>query len=175
MKGPMHLQFPVQRRVKLREPLRRPGFAAQARSLLGEPENLRLEPARGGLALLGPDEEALDPPVQILYDAYGGRIEVEPASVRLARADALYEPVMLVRVSVPRILHAPARRCLLLRAVELHEETVVGERCILRGEGPLARLLGLPAELVALADGDVQRSIRLSHYAPVPGPGGAAA
>jgi translation elongation factor EF-G len=47
---------------------------------------------------------------------------------------------------------------------------------VLRYEAPLARLLGLPAELARLTSGTARYWIVLSHYAPVTGdPGGRAA
>jgi hypothetical protein len=169
-----HPTFPLERRIRQRSATRQRAFATRARRLVGAAADYRSEASPLGLVLLGPDEEALARPVEILTDAFGRSIDVGPPAARLARVDGWYEPVMFVRVSVLQRLHVPVRRCLIGGDVELFEEDIVGRRRVLRGEGRLVRLLGLPAELESVTGGDLQHRIRLSHYQPIADPSTAA-
>lgn len=170
------LEFPVEREVRHRGERFQLAFASRARDLLGESDDYAVEASGRGLTLLGPDEETLERPIAVLRDTFGAAVEAPPPEVRRACVARGVEPVMYMRVSVARAWHAPVRRCLLARGVELHEDDRVGTRSILRGEGRLVCLLGLPAELAALSGGDAQHWIRLSHYVHRDdGPGGAAA
>ena len=87
----------------------------------------------------------------------------------------------------PRAAHARGRdldtahqervkRALLLRGATLQEEHARSRRAVLRYEAPLARVLGLPAELARLTSGSARYWMLLSHYALVTrDPGGSAA
>jgi hypothetical protein len=60
--------------------------------------------------------------------------------------------------------------------IELQEEHARSRRAVLRYEAPLARVLGLPAELARLTSASARYWILLSHYALVTRhPGGSAA
>jgi hypothetical protein len=68
------------------------------------------------------------------------------------------------------------KRALFARGATAEEEHARSRFAVLRYEAPLARLIGLPAELVRLTSGTARYWIVLSHYALVTGgPGGRAA
>lgn len=83
---------------------------------------------------------------------------------------------MHVRISLNTGHLEAVKKALQARGAGIEEEYVRSRLAVLRSEAPLARLIGLPAELVRLASGEVRYWIVLSHYAMVTGdPGGRAA
>jgi translation elongation factor EF-G len=81
----------------------------------------------------------------------------------------LQEPVMHVRVQVA-LRHVEAvRRAMLAREALALEEYSGLRYAVLRYEAPLARLIGLPAEIARLTDESAQHWVALSHYALVTG------
>ena len=83
---------------------------------------------------------------------------------------------MHARIALERRYLESVKRALLLRGATLEEEYTRTRQAVLRFEAPLARLLGLPAELKRLSSGTARYWIVLSHYALVTGgPGGRAA
>lgn len=83
---------------------------------------------------------------------------------------------MHVRISLETVYQLMVKRALFARRAALEEEYVRGRHAVLRYEAPLARLLGLPAELKQLTCATARYWIVLSHYALVTrDPGGRAA
>lgn len=83
---------------------------------------------------------------------------------------------MHVRISLETRYLESVKQALLVRGATLEEEYARSRQAVLRFEAPLARLLGLPAELRRLTSETARYWIVLSHYALVTrGPGGRAA
>ena len=83
---------------------------------------------------------------------------------------------MHVRITLETGYQEAVKRILLAREATLEEEHSRSRRAVLRYEAPLARLLGLPAQLNTLTAGTARYWIVLSHYALVTrDPGGTAA
>jgi len=74
---------------------------------------------------------------------------------------------MHVRIALEAGHREAVKRVLLARAATLEEEHSRSRRAVLRYEAPLARLLGLPAQLNTLTAGTARYWIVLSHYALV--------
>jgi translation elongation factor EF-G len=126
--------------------------------------------------VLARNEDGLAEPVDVLRDAYGPSLEVGPPTVRLIEGVQVQEPIMHVRISLETRWLEAVKRALLLRGATLEEEYARSRQGVLRFEAPLARLLGLPAELKRLTSETARYWIVLSHYALVTrGPGGRAA
>ncbi len=83
---------------------------------------------------------------------------------------------MHVRITLETGYQETVKQALLAREATLEEEYARSRRAVLRYEAPLARLLGLPAELNRLTANTARYWIVLSHYALVTrDPGGRAA
>lgn len=173
----MHLDMPIEQLLRRRDTRFQFGFATEARSLVPASEEFALAPSRAGLRVLGRNEESLAPPVAVLRDVYGEKLEIAPPSVRLLDGVQVHEPIMHVRISLERRFLDAVKQALAARGVSPAEEYQRSSCCVLRYEAPLADLLGLPADLSRLSDGSAKHWMALSHYALVtrdPGGGMAA-
>jgi translation elongation factor EF-G len=93
--------------------------------------------------------------------------------VRLIPGNPVQQPVASVRISTRDDFNEQVRSELAARGTTILEEASRARAFVLRGEAPLANLLGLPSRLAALTGGNAVHWIRLSHYAPIlPGPPG---
>jgi predicted membrane GTPase involved in stress response len=165
----MHPDLPIEQLVRRRGMAFQFAFATEAKERLPRDEEFELNASHKGLRVLGRNEEALVRPVATLRDLYGASLEVAPPRVRLIEGVQVREPIMHLRVSLPTQFREPVKRSLGRRGAALCEEYVRGTWCVLRYEAPLARLLGLSAELARLGAGGAKHWIALSHYALVTG------
>jgi hypothetical protein len=172
----MHLDLPIEQLVRRKDTRFQLGFATEARERVPATQEFALSASARGLHVLARNEDSLAEPVDVLRDAYGPSLEVGPPTVRLIEGVQVQEPIMHVRISLERRHLEAVKRVLLLRGATLEEEYLGGRQAVLRFEAPLARLLGLPAELKRLTSETARYWIVLSHYALVTrGPGGRAA
>ena len=82
---------------------------------------------------------------------------------------------MWVRAAVPRERAEPVVHDLIGRQAEIEEVDWIAPSPVVVARAPLRELLGYPAALDALCEGNAELEMWLSHYAPVPpGPGKAA-
>jgi len=172
----MRPDMPIEQLVRRTDTHFQLGFGAEARERLPEKEEFALQPSRTGLLVLGRNEESLAPPVELLREMYGEKLQVQAPRVRLIGGVQVKEPIMHVRISLQaRFLDAVAR-AMLGRGAAPSEEYAGGRYCVLRYEAPLADLLGLRAELARITDATAKHWVALSHYALVTrSPGGDAA
>jgi predicted membrane GTPase involved in stress response len=172
----MHLDLPLEQLVKRRGAAFQLAFASEAKALVPSREEFALSASHKGLHVLARNEEALAPPLEVLRDAYGPTLLVEPPKVRLLGGTRPKEPIMHVRVSLYANSRDAVRKALQARGAALSEDYVGATYCVLRCEAPLADLLGFPTELSRLTAGTAKHWIVLSHYAIVTrDPGGQAA
>ncbi|HEX7251113.1 MAG TPA: hypothetical protein VF262_12080 [Burkholderiales bacterium] len=173
----MSYDLPIQQTVRRVDTRFQLGFATEAKERIPEGDGFVLSASRQGLHVLARNEDRLSVPVETLRLFYGPALEVSPPKVRFIEGVQVQEPIMHVRISLSekRWLE-PVRRALSARRASLEEEYLGLRHAVLRYEAPLARLIGLPAELLGLTDGNARYWIVLSHYALVTGdPGGNAA
>jgi hypothetical protein len=172
----MRFDMPIEQLVRRNDTHFQMGFAAEARERIPEADDFALQPARDGLRVLARNEESLAPPVALLRDAYGPRLEIREPRVRLIGGVQVKEPIMHVRISLESRFLDAVGRAMLGRGAVPAEEYARGRHCVLRYEAPLADLLGLHRELARVTDGTAKHWIALSHYALVTrDPGGTAA
>jgi hypothetical protein len=173
----MNFDLPIEQLVRRTDTRFQLGFATEARERIPGGDGFLLAASRKGLRVLARNEDRLAPPLEILREAYGPALEVGPPTPRLMEGVQVREPIMHVRIALPGAGSLPAvKRALLARGASLEEQYVRSRHAVLRFEAPLARLIGLPAELAQVTDGGARHWIVLSHYAPVTGgPGGRAA
>ena len=172
----MNLDLPIEQLVRRTDTRFQLGFATEAKERLGVREEFALSPSQRGLHVLARNEDGLAAPVGALRDAYGPSLEVGPPTVRLIEGVQVQEPIMHVRIALATGHQEAVKRALLARGATLEEAHARSRRAVLRYEAPLARLLGLPAELNRLTAGSATYWIALSHYALVTrDPGGRAA
>ena len=167
----MHFRYPLEALARQRLAPRQAEFAHRACLTMCNTDDVRFEPSEHGLKILAADEDTLVNVARVLRDLYGDTVDVQPPSARLLPGSPVQQPVMSVRVSTRRDYSGKVRRELGDRGTTILEESSQSHIFALRGEAPLANLLGLPRRLAALTDGTAVHWIRLSHYAPVPGPG----
>jgi predicted membrane GTPase involved in stress response len=169
----MNLDLPIEQLVRRSDTRFQFGFATEARERIPPGEGWALSASRRGLHVLARDEDQLAAPVDVLRDAYGARLEVGPPEVRLIRGVQVQEPIMHVRISLDAGYRDAVKQAMLARDATMEEEYARSRHAVLRYEAPLARLLGLPAELRRLTSDSARYWIVLSHYALVTGdPGG---
>lgn len=172
----MNFDLPIEQLVKRAGTRFQQGFAAEARARIPARDDCALSVSRRGLHVLARNEDGLAAPIEALRDAYGASLEVSPPAVRLIKGVQVQEPVMHVRISLDTQYQEAVKQAMLARHAAPEEEYARSRRAVLRYEAPLARLLGLPAELRRLTSDTATFWIVLSHYALVTGdPGGRAA
>jgi hypothetical protein len=164
----MYFQYPLETLARKRGTRSQAEFAAQAKRVLRDTDDVMFEPMDLGLAIFAANEDAIDGPVRILGEVYADEVVVRPPVVRLMPGDPVQQPIMYVRVRARREHAGVVMQKLRARGVVIAEETVRAREVIIRGEAPLAHLLGLPAELDEATDGSASHLIRLTHYAPIP-------
>jgi hypothetical protein len=165
----MYFQYPLETLARKRETRSQMAFALEAKGLLRDTDDVLFEPLDHGLAIFASNEEALEEPVRILEEVYAGGVEVRRPSIRLLPGKPVQQPVMYVRVRMRREHAGEVVQKLRMRGVKIVEEAFRRREVVVRGEAPLANLIGLPTELVDLTGGTASHLIRLTHYAPVPG------
>jgi predicted membrane GTPase involved in stress response len=172
----MNFDFPIEQLVRRTDTRFQLGFATEAKARVPAREEFVLSASRRGLHVLARNEDSLYTPIEALRQAYGPSLAVEEPQVRLIEGVQVQEPIMHVRISLETVYQDAVKRALLARGASGEEEYARSRLAVLRYEAPLARLIGLPAELVRLTSGTARYWIVLSHYALVTrGPGGRAA
>jgi hypothetical protein len=172
----MYLDMPIEQLVRRNDTHFQFGFGAEARERIPHAEEFALRPSGNGLFVMARNEESLGPPVELLRELYGNRLEVREPRVRLIGGVQVKEPIMHVRISLEARFLDPVARALLGRGAIPTEEYARGKHCVVRYEAPLADLLGLHGELARITDGTCRHWIALSHYALLtrdPGPAAA--
>ena len=168
--------MPIEQVVRRTDTRFQLGFATEARERLHESREFALQSSKNGLVVLGRNEEALEPPVRMLRDLYGDRLDVDRPRVRLIGGVQVKEPIMHVRISLQARFLDAVGRAMLGRGALPAEEYARGQHCVLRYEAPLVDLLGLADELERITAGTARHWTALSHYALVTrDPGGNAA
>lgn len=168
----MHLRYPLETLARKRLALRQDEFAQRACQAMRNTEDVRFEASEQGLKIFAADEDTILNVARVLHDLYGETVEVRPPNARLLPGRPVRQPVMSVRVSTRPDYGGEVRRELGGRGTTILEEGSRSRVFALRGEAPLANLLGLPETLAKLTDGTAVHWIRLSHYAPLPPAGG---
>jgi predicted membrane GTPase involved in stress response len=172
----MNYDLPIEQLVRRLDTRFQLGFATEAKARVPARDEFMLSASRRGLHVLARNEDGLSAPVEALRQAYGSSLAVEEPRVRLIEGVQVQEPIMLVRISLETGYQGAVKRALLARGATAEGEHSRTRLAVLRYEAPLARLIGLPAELVRLTSGTARYRIVLSHYALVTGgPGGRAA
>jgi hypothetical protein len=168
----MHFRYPLETYARKRFVPRQLEFARHARQAMRNTDDVRFEPSEQGLKILAADEDSLLGVAQVLRELYGDFVEVAPPRVRLLPGNPVQHPVASVRVSTRADFNAEVRAELGARGTQILEECSRARAFVIRGQAPLASLLGLPSRLATLTRGSAVHWIRLSHYAPLPGPPG---
>jgi predicted membrane GTPase involved in stress response len=172
----MNFDLPIEQLVRRTDTRFQLGFATEAKERISAGDAFALSASRRGLHVLARNEDSLAAPVEALRGTYGPRLEVGPPTVRLIEGVQVQEPIMHVRITLETAYQEAVKQALLAREATLEEEHARTRRALLRYEAPLARLLGLPAELNRITANTARYWIVLSHYALVTGdPGGRAA
>lgn len=172
----MNYDLPIEQLVRRTDTRFQLGFATEAKERVPATDGFALAASRRGLHVLARNEDGLSEPLDVLREAYGPSLDVSPPSVRLIEGVQVQEPIMHVRIALGAKFSDAVKRALARREATLEEEHARSRNVVLRYEAPLARLLGLSAELTRLTAGSARYWIVLSHYALVTrDPGGRAA
>ena len=163
----MYFQYPLETLARKRGTRSQVSFAVEAKRVLRDTDDVIFEPMERGLAIFAANEDAIDAPLRVLGEVYADDLVVRPPVVRLMPGDPVQQPVMYVRIRARREHAGVVMQKLRARGVAIAEETFRAREVIIRGEAPLAHLLGLPAELDELTEGSASHLIRLTHYAPL--------
>lgn len=162
-----HAAHPVEQLAASTDPGALGAFVRRAGELLSGNDGIAYEPARDGLLILAQAEDELDDPRRVLRDAFGSGVRFGAPSVRLRYADGWQQPIMGFRVAataadLPRIESGLAQRGAKIADIERRNDDAV-----VRGQAPLARLLGYPRALRRLSAGRAHATFWLSHYEPL--------
>lgn len=142
-------------------------FARKARELLPDGGDFALEATRDGLLILGRTEADLAEPRRLLRDAFGADVRFSTPGVRLLYADGWQQPIMGFRVVAAPADVRPIEACLARRAAEISDVEVRPDSGVIRGQAPLATLLGYPRALRRLSGGTAHATLWLCHYRPL--------
>jgi hypothetical protein len=164
----MNFQYPLETLARRRATASQLDFAREARRVFDDNDDVLFEAHDHGLAILAAHEAALDRPVQVLKQMYGGDIDVRQPKVRYLPGEPLHEPIMHVRISMRRDFGGAVVGELQRRGARIVEQCLRGKILIVSAEAPLAVLLGLPARLDVMTGGSAAHAIRLLRYAPLP-------
>ncbi len=167
----MYFQYPLEALARKRGTRSQIEFAQDAKRMLRDTDDALFEAMDRGLVIFAANEDAIQASAQVLEENYAGSVEVRRPVVRLMRGEPVQEPMMYVSVTARREHAGIVAQKLRARGVSIAEETLRRREVVVRGEAPLACLLGLPAELAQATDGSASHVIRLTHYAPVAQPG----
>lgn len=162
-----HLAHPVEQLAASADPGALTAFVRRAGELLSGKDGIACEPAHDGLLILAQAEDELDEPRRVLRDAFGSGVRFGAPSVRLRYADGWQQPIMGFRVAaaaadLPRIENGLAQRAAEIADIERRDGGAV-----IRGQAPLASLLGYPRALRRLSAGNAHATFWLSHYEPL--------
>jgi predicted membrane GTPase involved in stress response len=172
----VNYDLPIQQTLRRTDTRFQLGFATEAKERVPRADSYALSPSRKGLLVLARNEDGLASPVGRLRELYGDSLDIGHPTVRFIAGAKIQEPVMHVRISLDAADVDAVKGVLRARGADMEEEYVRGRHAVLRYEAPLARLIGLPAELLRLTAGRARYWIVLSHYAFVTDdPGGQAA
>ena len=159
-----YFHLPVEQLVRCNDTRFQPAFAEEASRLFPENSEYLVAGSPAGLRILAQNEQALEMPVAILREVYGPVIAVHAPRARLIPGARPRQPVMEVRISLERRFAESVKAAMASRGATPAAEYASETRCILRYEAPLARLLGLPAELSRLTHGRARHWTVLSRY-----------
>jgi hypothetical protein len=162
----VYFQYPIESLARRRAAPDQLAFVREARRMLTPSDDLMFEPLDRGLAIYAAHEAALEAPRRILRDTYGDLVEVRKPKVRYMPGEPAHEPIMNVRISARREHALALITELKRRGARILEECTRSRGFIVRAEAPMAALLGLPARLDELAQGQAMHSIRLVRYSP---------
>ena len=175
--GPLQAEFPIERLITHTGHRFQRGFATQAIGLFEASEAFAFLAVDDGLLIRGENEEALATPVDILRQAHGPALHLQPPRVRHLLLEGQWcEPVMQLRVQVLVEYLGPVRQHLLAAGARVLDVDVHLDAGVIRAEAPLARLLGLGEDFKRLTEGRGTHWIWLDRYAPLdtpPEPGAA--
>ena len=164
----MYFQYPIESLARRRATAANQlAFAREAGRVLPASDDVMFRPLDRGLAIPAAHEDALEKSTRILRDVYGKGVEVRKAKVRYLPGEPAHEPIMHVRISTPCAHALGVIAEIKLRGARILEECTRSRMFIVRAEAPLATLLGLPARLDTLTQGEAMHSIRLVRYSPV--------
>jgi translation elongation factor EF-G len=163
----MYFQYPLETLARKRGTRSQIEFAQEAKRVLRDTDDVLFEAMDRGLAIFAANEDAVAASVRMLEETYAGRVEVRRPVVRLMRGEPVQQPVMYVSVTARREHAGIVVQKLRARGVLIAEEILRPREVVIRGEAPLACLLGLPAELAQATGNSSSHVIRLTHYAPV--------
>jgi hypothetical protein len=161
----MLLEYPLQQRARHRSERLQLDFVERAKVMLGTADDCVVRPGGRGLLLVARNEEALETQTSRLRETFGAALEFTRREVRLVGSPP-QEPLVHVRVNAPVARIEPVRRLLLERGVAVQDESRGLTRCLLQGEAPLARILGLGIELKEVTLGSALLWTTLVGYAP---------
>ena len=164
----MLYQYPLETLARRRATTSQIDFAREARRVLTDSDEALFEAHDHGLAIFAANEEALAAPIEILREMYGDFVEVRRPRVRCVPGDPPQEPIMHVRITTRSDYIYLVLAELRGREVREVERCTRGRVEILRGEGPLAALMGFPKTLAAITNRTAAHQMRLVRYEPIP-------
>jgi hypothetical protein len=170
-----HPEYPIEQLARSRSTRFQRGFARMSMHLAPELRDVMLEAGDDGLRILATSEITLALPAEVIRQMHAGDVELDAPQVRLIHAATVQEPVMGVRVAVPRAWTEAALHELIARGARIEEVDWFAPLPTIRAQAPLRTLLGYPKALAVLTRSQAELSMWLSRYAPVPPDPGKAA
>lgn len=168
--------YPIERHVRSNGHDFQLAFAEEAAMRLHERfDDALLDASRDGLRILARHEQALKPPTDVLRALYPWQLEVGSPRVRYRASDVGREPVMRVKVNVPRRHVQAICKDLAGRTGRPVNVDQAYDRAEITATVRLARLLGYAEYVDIITRGECEVRICLSEYAPLEPPDGPAA
>lgn len=162
-----NIAYPIEQRATHEARLPSGAFARTARELLAGVDDIVFDITRDGLTLFALSEEDLAAPRRLLRDAFGSALRFSAPAVRLRYADGWQQPVMGFRIVAAPADIARIERGLTRRGAAIADIERQARNGVIRGQAPLARLLGYPRALHRHHAGTAHATLWLSHYEPL--------
>lgn len=169
--GMRHPNFPLVVQVRTLASATEPApFSIPLEQLdIGKKADLVCETVTRGLNVYAANETAARAAVAALHARQDQPFDLFGPDVRYWPGPPVREPVMSVDLHLPLVFGAFVRREILRRRGRIHATEPGRQVVTLRGEAPLAALLGFGRWLGALTDGRGQFRTALLRYAPIGG------
>lgn len=163
----LYPDFPLVQQVKLSPDIPRIKFAREITENTSYNGLLTLEHEQDELFMLARNEDSLVYPIKVLRDALDDDLKISPLQIRYMRVgNILYEPNMLMRVSLDSSYADRVRNDFVNRKFKIIEDCKTISGSVIRAEMPLRLILGYAKILEDLTESSGSHLSWLHSYTP---------
>jgi predicted deacylase len=163
----MNAEYPLEQLAMCADGTPQRRFARKAGELLRENEDIVLKITDEGLRIFARLEADLAAQRELLRDAFGASVQFSAPVVRHLLSDDCRHPIMGFRIVTGRAEVKTVEDSLKRRRAAISDIEIQTQGAVIRGQAPLATLMGYPRTLRRLSGGSAHATLWLSHYEPL--------